>query len=154
MAKRGWAWQTTMAGAVTVATLSPTQGSSAGGHFNPDGQPHGPLTAAHHAGDLPAHRVCDKLLMARARAVRLANVCRPAVAPPSPGSTRGQAPAGAASAAVSAAAVSGSVTTKRLPMPSPALLADTVPPSSPIRKRTTGRPMPTPTPLKPIVRLS
>ena len=29
-------------------------GSSAGGHFNPDGQPHGPQDAAHHAGDMPA----------------------------------------------------------------------------------------------------
>jgi len=31
-----------------------TDGSSAGGHFNPDGQPHGPQQSAHHAGDLPA----------------------------------------------------------------------------------------------------
>jgi superoxide dismutase, Cu-Zn family len=29
-------------------------GTSAGGHFNPDGQPHGPQGAAHHAGDMPA----------------------------------------------------------------------------------------------------
>lgn len=29
-------------------------GMSAGGHFNPDGKPHGPQSAAHHAGDLPA----------------------------------------------------------------------------------------------------
>jgi Cu-Zn family superoxide dismutase len=29
-------------------------GSSAGGHFNPDAQPHGPQNAAHHKGDLPA----------------------------------------------------------------------------------------------------
>ena len=29
-------------------------GMSAGGHFNPGGQPHGPQDAAHHAGDLPA----------------------------------------------------------------------------------------------------
>jgi len=27
---------------------------SAGGHFNPTGKPHGPLTGDHHAGDLPA----------------------------------------------------------------------------------------------------
>lgn len=26
---------------------------SAGGHFNPTGQPHGPQDAAHHAGDMP-----------------------------------------------------------------------------------------------------
>ena len=28
-------------------------GMSAGGHFNPDGRPHGPQTAPHHAGDMP-----------------------------------------------------------------------------------------------------
>ncbi len=29
-------------------------GMSAGAHFNPDGKPHGPQDAPHHAGDLPA----------------------------------------------------------------------------------------------------
>lgn len=29
-------------------------GTSAGGHFNPTGQPHGPQGAAHHAGDMPS----------------------------------------------------------------------------------------------------
>lgn len=29
-------------------------GTSAGGHFNPDGQVHGPQTAAHHVGDMPS----------------------------------------------------------------------------------------------------
>ncbi len=37
-----------------VGSCASTDGSSAGGHFNPDGQPHGPQTAAHHVGDLPA----------------------------------------------------------------------------------------------------
>ena len=31
-------------------------GMSAGGHFNPDGKPHGPQTAPHHAGDMPSLR--------------------------------------------------------------------------------------------------
>jgi Cu-Zn family superoxide dismutase len=29
-------------------------GMSTGGHFNPDGKPHGPQSAAHHDGDMPA----------------------------------------------------------------------------------------------------
>jgi Cu-Zn family superoxide dismutase len=29
-------------------------GMSTGGHFNPDGKPHGPQSAPHHAGDMPA----------------------------------------------------------------------------------------------------
>ena len=29
-------------------------GMSTGGHWNPDGQPHGPQSAAHHAGDMPS----------------------------------------------------------------------------------------------------
>jgi superoxide dismutase, Cu-Zn family len=29
-------------------------GMSTGGHFNPDAHPHGPQSAAHHAGDMPA----------------------------------------------------------------------------------------------------
>ena len=33
---------------------SAPDGTSAGGHFNPTGQPHGPQGAAHHAGDMPA----------------------------------------------------------------------------------------------------
>jgi superoxide dismutase, Cu-Zn family len=29
-------------------------GMSTGGHFNPDGKPHGPQNAPHHAGDMPS----------------------------------------------------------------------------------------------------
>jgi Cu-Zn family superoxide dismutase len=29
-------------------------GMSTGGHFNPDGNPHGPQSAPHHAGDMPS----------------------------------------------------------------------------------------------------
>lgn len=32
---------------------SAPDGSSAGGHFNPTGAPHGPISAAHHLGDMP-----------------------------------------------------------------------------------------------------
>lgn len=36
---------------------SSPDGNSAGGHFNPTGQPHGnPMGAAHHAGDMPSLR--------------------------------------------------------------------------------------------------
>jgi Cu-Zn family superoxide dismutase len=31
-------------------------GMSTGGHFNPDGKPHGPQTGPHHAGDMPSLR--------------------------------------------------------------------------------------------------
>ena len=37
-----------------TGSCASTDGSSAGGHFNPGGQVHGPQNAAHHAGDLPA----------------------------------------------------------------------------------------------------
>jgi Cu-Zn family superoxide dismutase len=37
-----------------VGSCASADGTSAGGHFNPGGQPHGPQAAAHHAGDLPA----------------------------------------------------------------------------------------------------
>ena len=37
-----------------TGSCASADGTSAGGHFNPDAQPHGPQTAAHHAGDLPA----------------------------------------------------------------------------------------------------
>ena len=32
---------------------SSEDGMSAGGHYNPDNQPHGPQAGAHHAGDMP-----------------------------------------------------------------------------------------------------
>lgn len=35
---------------------SAPDGMSAGGHFNPDGKPHGPQDGPHHAGDMPAIR--------------------------------------------------------------------------------------------------
>src|SRR5258707_11838629 len=33
---------------------SSDDGMSTGGHFNPDGKPHGPQSAPHHDGDMPA----------------------------------------------------------------------------------------------------
>lgn len=37
-----------------VGSCASADGASAGGHFNPDGKPHGPQNAAHHAGDMPS----------------------------------------------------------------------------------------------------
>lgn len=37
-----------------VGDCSSGDGMSTKGHFNPDGKPHGPQHAAHHAGDMPA----------------------------------------------------------------------------------------------------
>jgi len=36
------------------ADCSSGDGMSAGGHWNPDNQPHGPQNAPHHAGDMPS----------------------------------------------------------------------------------------------------
>ena len=37
-----------------TGSCASADGSSAGGHFNPDGQVHGPQNAPHHAGDMPS----------------------------------------------------------------------------------------------------
>ena len=37
-----------------IGSCASTDGSSAGGHFNPDGQPHGPQNGPHHGGDMPS----------------------------------------------------------------------------------------------------
>ena len=37
-----------------IGSCASTNGSSAGGHFNPGGQAHGPQNAPHHAGDMPS----------------------------------------------------------------------------------------------------
>lgn len=37
-----------------TGSCASSDGSSAGGHFNPDGKPHGAQDAAHHAGDMPS----------------------------------------------------------------------------------------------------
>ena len=37
-----------------VGDCSAADASSAGGHFNPDNDPHGPQDGPHHAGDMPA----------------------------------------------------------------------------------------------------
>ena len=37
-----------------TGSCASADGSSAGGHFNPDGRAHGPQNAPHHAGDMPS----------------------------------------------------------------------------------------------------